>query len=578
MNILGYASLNHDPTVALVRDGALIAAIESEKVTRAKHEINMFPEMALRAVLDQAGVQLGDIDAIATNYAPGLRANRFFIPHLWRMLCARKLDLGAILSVLVIKGAHNPRVFAQLSEARLPPIIPVKHHRAHLAFSFLSSPWDDAAVAIIDAAGEFECTSTWHCAAREVRKLVSMDVPADSLGSVYMLSTRHLGFKMLGDEYKVMGFAPYGSPNAHFRAFFERLIRLEPGGRYMVNPKLLGAVFDGGWKFPEATAAIVGAKRERGEELGQNHADFAYELQRRIEEAVLHVVRHLRKITGSRRLCLGGGVALNCVANGRVLAESGFDEVFIPPAPHDAGTAAGAALHHHYYDRKLDRPPAMSTPFLGPGFTDAEIERELVRSKQAYVTLADPAQTAAEALDAGLVIGWFQGRTEFGPRALGNRSILADPRREDMKDRVNQLIKEREGFRPFAPAVLESAAADWFETVRQSPWMLFVDRVHAHRRAAIPAVVHVDGTARPQTVSTDNALFHNLLSAFHERTGIPILLNTSFNVAGEPIVNTPVEALRCFHGSGLDALFMGSYMLKKPSVTWVDSEAKGGSL
>lgn len=568
MNILGFASLNHDPTVALVQDGTLTTAIESEKVTRSKHEINVFPERAIHAVLEQAAIAFRDIDAIATNYAPGLRANRFFLPHLFQMLRARKLDLGAIASTLIIKGAHSPSMFRMLNQERLPPIVPVKHHRAHLAMSFLGSPWDDAAVAIIDAAGELECSSLWHCSGRKVAFLGAMTIPADSLGSVYMVTTRHLGFKMIGDEYKVMGLAPYGGPNQRFRDFFERLVRLEPEGRYRVDPRLLGAVFDAGWRFPPAALALIGPGREPGSEMTDDHRDLAFELQRRLEESVLHVVRHLRRKSGARRLCLGGGVALNCVANGRVLAESGFDEVFVPPAPHDAGTAAGAALHHHYYDRGLGRPAPLVHPYLGLGQDDTQIEAELVRSKLAYSRPDNVAEAAADAIESGLVIGWFQGRAEFGPRALGNRSILADPRRADNRDRVNRLVKEREGFRPFAPAILEEEAEAWFENVTRSPWMLFVDKVRSDRRDQIPAVVHVDGTARPQTVGSENPLFQQLLAAFQRRTGIPLLLNTSFNVAGEPIVNTPADALRCFHASGLDALFVGPFLLCKPTVDW----------
>lgn len=569
MNILGYASLNHDPTVAIVRDGILTAAIESEKITRSKHEINVFPEAAIRAVLEIAEMKLSDLDVIATNYATSFRSNHFFVPHLMKMLTARSFDLGTIISVLVIGGAHHPRMFWQLGKEQIPRIQQVRHHRAHLAFSFLSSPWEEAAIAIVDASGEIECTSLWLCSGRKVRKLYSMDLPANSLGSVYMLATRHLGYAMIGDEYKVMGLASLGTSSAHYRKFFQSLIRLEDRGRYSIDAKLLGRVVDGGFSFPEGTRRMLGQGRTRGEPFTELHSSFAFELQRRIEEAVVHVTRHVQKTTGMRRLCLGGGVSLNCVANGRILAESGFDEVFIPPAPHDAGTAAGAALHHHYYDLGLDRPRQLITPYLGTGFSDQDIERDLKRTAQEFWRVSNPSREAAKACSEGLVVGWFQGRTEFGPRALGNRSILADPRRSDMKDRVNYLVKEREAFRPFAPAILEHHAADWFENIRCSPWMLFVDRVREDKRSTIPAVVHADGSARPQTVTHDmNAEFFKLLESFHELTGVPLVLNTSFNVAGEPIVNTPVEALRCYQGSGLDALFIGPFFLAKPHVSW----------
>jgi carbamoyltransferase len=566
MVILGYASLNHDASAAVVIDGKIRSAIESEKVTRSKHEVNPFPDRALRAALDAAGASLRDVDAIATNYDAGPFANRLYVPHLLRMIKARSFDAGIIANAIVIAGAHHRRMFGQLAERTLPPVVKVRHHRAHLAASFLCSGLDEAAVAVIDAAGELECTSLWHCAGRSVRKLRSMDLPADSLGTVYMLCTRHLGYAMLGDEYKVMGLAGCGRESARYRAFFSRLIQLDADGGYRVDPRLLGRVFDNGWKFPASTVTELGPERIPDQPIDANHADFAFELQRRLEEAILHVVRALRKETKARHLCLSGGVALNCVANGKILADAGFDSVFVPPAPHDSGTSLGAALHHAYYDLGGDRPQPLTCPYLGPAFCDDEIERELRRAKQQFVTLADPPRTAARALASGLVVGWFQGRTEFGPRALGNRSILADPRRGDMKNTVNRLVKERESYRPFAPAILEEEVGRFFGRVRRSPWMLFVDAVRPEVRDVIPAVVHADGTARPQTVAaSDNPAFHALISHFHAITGVPVVLNTSFNVAGEPIVNTPVEALRCFHGSGLDAVAIGSFWLAKPN-------------
>jgi carbamoyltransferase len=567
LNILGYAALNHDPCAAVVTDGVIRAALESEKVTRAKHEINAFPEEAMRAVLAIAGLEFSDIDVIATNYSAGPLANRLYLRHFLRLFQQRNFDLGVILGVGIIAGSHHKRMFNRLSERRLPKVVNIPHHRAHLASSFLLSPFEESAVMIVDAAGELECTSLWHCEGRKIRKLYSMDLPSNSLGSVYMLATRHLGYRMLGDEYKVMGLAPYGRPNPRYRRFFEQLVRLEPNGRYTVNSRLIGRVQDGGWKFPAETARIIGHERAPDDPMNDEHADFAYELQHRLEEAELHVARHLKQITGSKNLCLAGGVALNCVANGKLLTDSGFSEVFVPPAPHDAGTALGAALYHHFYTYKGERPAALEHPYLGPHFSDEFVERELIRAKVAYTRCDDIAAVAASGLASGLVIGWYQGATEFGPRSLGNRSILADPRKEETKELVNALIKEREGYRPFAPAMLEEAAGQYLKNVSRSPWMLFVDQVRDIARENIPAAVHVDGTTRPQTVSArDNALFHDLLSRFRDATGVPALLNTSFNVSGEPIVNTPIEAIRCFHGSGLDALAIGPFWLQKPHV------------
>ncbi|MBS0448811.1 MAG: hypothetical protein JSR59_23045 [Proteobacteria bacterium] len=567
MNILGYAGLAHDPSVAVLCDGKIRCAIESEKVTRHKHELNVFPEQAMRFALKAAGVEWESIECLAVNYDAGPWANRFYLPHLWRFAKSANFDTGILLNNLMISASHNPRVFRQMHEYTSPKIARVRHHLAHLASSFPYSPYEEAAVVIFDAASELECTSAYHCAGRSIRPLYSMDLPNDSLGSVYMLSTRHLGYKMLGDEYKVMGLAPYGQPHAPFRQFFCRLIRLEPEGRYRVDRTLAGQVFNNGWKFPHAVSRSLEARRHPDADFEQIHMDFAYELQRRVEEAMLHVTRHLHKTTGLQQLCMAGGVALNSVANGKILQESGFRDVFIPPAAHDAGTSLGAATYQHYYVQRGERPEPMRHAYYGPSYDDAYIEDELRRCGQSYVRVADPAAAAARCLADGRIIGWFQGATEFGPRALGSRSILADPRQADTKDKVNRLVKEREGYRPFAPSLLKEAASQYLEHVTDSPFMLLVDAVRRERRHEIPAVVHVDGTARPQTVEQAvNPLFHRLIDQFRQVTGIPVVLNTSFNVAGEPIVNTPVDAVRCFNACGLDALVIGSCIVEKASM------------
>jgi carbamoyltransferase len=369
---------------------------------------------------------------------------------------------------------------------------------------------------------------------------------------------------LIGDEYKVMGLASFGEGYRPFREFFEQLIVLRPDGGYRVDPKLAGPISLNGCQFPKEVTARLGGRRSESDGFDAVHKSFAYELQRRIEETILHVTRHLRKQTGVAKLCMAGGVALNSVANGKVRESSGFDEVFIPPVPHDAGTSLGAATYLHYYRFLQDRPAPLTHAYLGPSFDDAQIKRELDRCCQRYETLDDPPATAADLLCRGRVIGWFQGATEYGPRALGNRSILADPRRAEMQQRVNALIKERESYRPFAPSVLEDDAARYFPSLPSSPYMLFVVDVSEKARIEIPAVVHVNGTARPHTVSrSTNPRFYALIDAFRERTGVPAVLNTSFNVAGEPIVNTPADAIRCFNGSGLEALVIGSYLLLK---------------
>ncbi|MEY2410211.1 MAG: carbamoyltransferase [Verrucomicrobiota bacterium] len=564
MTILGYAALNHDPSVAIFRENQILCAVESEKITRHKHEVNPFPEQAIRSALRMAGLGWADIDAIAVNYDAGPSANWAYLPHLWRMCRAHSMDWGIILNALVLSCSHHSRVFRRVPEWQQPHIINVRHHLSHLASAFPYSPFEEAAVAVIDACGELECTSVYHCSDRQIEKLWSMDLPADSLGLLYMMATRHLGYTAFGDEYKVMGLAPWGEPNRCFREFFTEIVRLLPEGRYRVDPRWAGRIFDNGWKFPPQVAARIGPSRAPEEPFKQAHKDFAFELQRRTEEAILHVVRHLHRVTNCRHLCLAGGVALNSVANGKVLQDSGFEQVFIPPAPHDAGTSLGAATFHSYYTLGHERPSPLRHCFFGSSYDDQSIERELSRCSQVFRRVDDPPRTAAELLAAGRVIGWFQGATEFGARALGHRSILADPRDGRTKEHLNKLIKEREGYRPFALAVLVEHASRYCSRVIDSPFMAFVDRVPERSRGEIPAVVHVDGTARVQIVEERvNPRFHQLIRHFYSLTGVPAVLNTSFNVAGEPIVNSPLDALRCFHGSGLGALIMGSLLVEK---------------
>ena len=566
MRILGYSGLNHDSAVALLEDGKLIFSCEAEKIRRVKHEIGPFPDVAVMRLLSATGLRITDIDAFAVNYEAGFRANWGYLPHIWACLRQNNLDLDIVANSIILSVSHTRRAISYWLSGAIPPIRRVRHHLAHLASTFLYSPFEEAAVAVIDASGELDCTSTYRCRGRTIRKLSAMTLPTDSLGAVYMMCTRHLGYRLIGDEYKVMGLASYGEPDSKFRQFFEELVILEDGGRYRVNPRLAGTVARNGCQFPRKVAERLGGAHTDGPEaFTAVHKSFARELQRRIEEAILHVIRHLRRASGSTRLCLAGGVALNSVANGILKRDSGFTDIFIPPAPHDAGTALGAAAYLHYYVDGGRRPQPLEHAYLGQAFDDVVIEAEIRRCRLVVRRTKDPAREAAELLTRGLVIGWFQGACEFGPRALGNRSILADPRKADMKNEVNRRIKEREGYRPFAPSVLEEAAEAYFPGIGSSPYMLFVVPVSDKARVEIPAVVHVDGTARPQTVSASvNPLYHHLISCFCELTGVPALLNTSFNVAGEPIVNTPSDALRCFFGSGLDALVIGSFVVEKP--------------
>jgi carbamoyltransferase len=564
MRILGVGGLNHDPSVALIDGSKIALAIESEKVTRHKHEVSVCPEEAIRLVLRQTGIDLSEVDVMTTNWDARPLANWLYLKQVLRFVRSNCYPWYLLPMFAGIAGSHHKASFLRLQEDRLPPIVPIQHHLAHLGSCYTLSDFEEAAVAIIDGSGEVECTSLYHCRGSSVQKLYSMDLPLDSLGHIYTMATIHLGYRMLGDEYKVMGLAAYGEPRKKFTDFFADLIQLLPEGRYRVNGKLAGNYMASGYKFPLHVRSLIGPPRPADADMTREHEDFAYALQARLEEAVVHVIRHLRKVTGSRNLCLAGGVALNSVANGKIREQVDFENIFIQPAAHDAGTALGAAAYYQYHVLKGDRPDPMTSAYLGPAYGDEHIEAELGRTQARYRRVDDVAGAAAQLIAEGRIIGWFQGAAEFGPRALGARSILADPRQGDMKDRVNKMIKEREGYRPFAPSVLVEEMSTYFDLLTESPYMLMIAKVKPERRAEIPAVVHVDGTARPQSVSRhQNATYYDLISRFRERTGVPVVLNTSFNVAGEPIVLKPADALRCFYGSGLDALVIGSYVLEK---------------
>jgi len=544
-------------------DGHIHTAVESEKVTRHKHEISLFPHEAIGFVLRRAGLDLADLDYIATNWDARARSNLLYLRQAAGFLRRNCYAWNQIPLLVLTAASHHRRSFEYHFGPGIPPIRPVSHHLAHLGSCFTLSGFETAAVAIIDGSGEAECTSLYRCRGRDVKKLYSMDLPLDSLGHLYLSTTIHLGYAM-GDEYKVMGMAAYGQPNRAYQGFFEECLHLLPEGRYRVSRKMAGNHLDRGFRFPSRVENIIGPPRHRGEPLTQRHMDLARALQTRVEEAVLHTVRHLKRITGETRLCMAGGVALNCLANSRVREESGFQELFIQPAAHDAGTALGAAAYLQYHVLKGPRPQPMRSAYLGPAYDDAAMESLLVRCGIPHTLCPDLEQAAARLLAEDRVLGWFQDRAEFGPRALGNRSILANPRHPEMKDRVNRAIKERESYRPFAPAILLEAASLYFSDITESPYMLLTARVRPEKRHEIAAVVHADGTARLQTVDRkSNPRFHRLIERFRERTGTPVLLNTSFNVAGEPIVLTPADALRCFYGSGIDTLALGNYLVAK---------------
>ncbi|HKY33645.1 MAG TPA: carbamoyltransferase C-terminal domain-containing protein [Candidatus Polarisedimenticolia bacterium] len=571
MLTLGLNAAFHDSAACLVRDGAIVAACEEERFTRIKHGKRPVPfstwELPFAAIHDclrQAGASLSDVDHVAYSFDPlvllGPGGGKTITLPLEPSAHPAAGGWDGVWDPLFVASIVNaPRHLASGAPHHLAARFAgvahdgpfrwhfVPHHLAHAASAFLPSPFERAAVMTLDGRGERSTTSYGLGQGTAMEPLGQVEMP-HSLGLLYERVTSHLGFLHSSDEYKVMALASFGAPSLLER--FREVVVLDGAGRYVVR-----------W---ERLPALLGEPRRRGGPIEPRHLDIARSLQELLEETALAMARWLHRQTGAESLCLAGGVALNCVMNARLRDEGPFRSIWVQPAAGDAGTALGAAL---WIDAR-HRPGAGRAPmehvFLGPSFQEQEIEALLRSAKCSYRRLDDVAAGTAELLAEGRIVGWFQGRMEFGPRALGARSILASPIDPAMKDRLNE-IKDREDFRPVAPVVLEEEASTWFLLDRPSPFMLFTCGIRPGQSARIPAVVHVDGTARVQTIRRDqNPLYHELLRAFAARTGVPVLVNTSFNTRGEPIVCMPRDALESFWSTPLDALVIGPFALEKP--------------
>lgn len=573
MLTLGINAAFHDSSAAIIRDGRLIAAAEEERFSRIKHGKRPVPfsayELPFHAIdycLREAGAVLGDVDHFAYSYDPYLRLDRESAGTALKLPLEPSGQLvdptwespwdPLFLSYIVnaprhLVGGVPHHLSGRFRNTRA--IEPshwhfVRHHLCHAASAFLVSPFDEAAVLTIDGRGELATTTYGAGRGNRVEEIGQVAMP-HSLGLLYEQVTSHLGFLHSSDEYKVMALASFGRPR--FLGVFRDAIRVGPEGRYSIDTGRL-------WR-------ALGPARVPGEPLQQRHRDIAHSMQAAVEEAVLEIARWLHRATGMYDLCMAGGVALNCVLNSSIRDRGPFRRVWVQPAAGDAGTALGAALIVDGRESGRDeRPPAMEHVYLGPQYSQGEIAACL-RSAGLSATMPENlAEAAADLLAADMVVGWFQGRMEFGPRALGSRSILASPRRAEMQARLNS-IKDREDFRPLAPAVMEEEAVAWFRTGGvASPFMLFVHEVLPDKARLVPAVCHVDNSARIQTVSRrQNPLYYDVLAAFRARTGIPVLVNTSFNTRTRPIVCTPTDALECFFTSPLDALAIGPYLLRK---------------
>src|SRR5262245_61985077 len=605
MRIIGISAFYHDSAAALVVDGQIVAAAQEERFTRKKHDSG-FPHHALAYCLQEGGITLGEVDYVAFYDKPFLKFERLLETY----LCFAPRGFRSFRMAIPI-WLKEKLFQKQLLRDELRAFHPkfdwesrllfTEHHQSHAASAFFPSSFDEAVILTMDGVGEWATTSVGFGRGNHLEMRKELHFP-HSLGLLYSAFTYYTGFKVNSGEYKVMGLAPYGEPK-FADLILDKLIDLKPDGTFRLDQSYFNYCTGLRMTNEKFDALFGGPARKPEERLEQRHMDLAASIQAVTEEVVLCLTRSIAGETGAENLCLAGGVALNCVANGKVLRDGTFKRIWIQPAAGDAGGALGAALAayhlHKGQPRRLDNQlDGMNGSYLGPGYDDGECARRLEHVGARFAQLdGDRAiERAATDLAEGKALGWFQGRMEFGPRALGNRSIIADARSSSMQSALNLKIKYRESFRPFAPAVLREDLFDWFDLDVESPYMLLVADVAERRRRAmtaeeqalfgidklnvprseIPAVTHVDYSARIQTVHAEtNPRFHALLSAFKHKTGCPVLVNTSFNVRGEPIVRTPEEAFRCFMGTELDVLVVGNlYLQKNEQNSWLKVDYK----
>ena len=546
----------HDSAACLVRDGELVFAVEEERLSRVKHDAR-FPQLAIQACLDFAKIRAEQLDEVCFGWqtaGPVFRRDlNLYASGRWPINYLNVFNSTRhFLSMWHQESGAAP--FRRIFGAPKQRFRYVDHHLAHAISAFSYSGFEEAAIVVMDGRGAWEATSIWHGRDGRLNHVLTIKWP-DSLGLFYAEFTRYLGFVPNSDEWKVMGLAPYGQPGVDLRLFIEA-----GGDPYRVHTKTL--IGNGG--FSSRLVAQLGPPRAPESEIDDRCKNIAFAVQETCEDAMISAVRLAIEKTKSRNLCLAGGVALNSKANGKILASGMIDRMIDQPAASDDGVALGAALAPYLDgDGQLPMKP-MRHAYLGPCFEDDAIETALRTYKIRYSELGDPALAAARLLSQGKILGWFQGRMEFGPRALGSRSILADPRDPEMNAKVNNAVKFREWWRPFAPSLKKEAAPSFLESAVDSPFMILTAQVKPEIRCVIPAVTHVDGSARPQSVERDvNPLYYRLIDEFEKLTGVPVVMNTSFNLRGEAIVHTPTDALRTFFSSGMDALVIGTYLVEK---------------
>ncbi len=610
--ILGISAFYHDAAAVVTVGGNIVAAAQEERFTRVKHTRD-FPIHAIRYCLDEAGLDIDELDAVVFYDKPLLKFERLLETYFAYAPRGLVSFLKSIPVWLREKMFLKKQIYEGLSaigdyQRKNLRLLFSEHHLSHAASAFYCSPYEEAAILTIDGVGEYSTASIGKGRGKQIEVLKELHFP-HSAGLLYSAFTYYLGFRVNSGEYKLMGLAPYGNPGSeqtrdYIRIIREKLVDIKDDGSIWLNPEYFtyatglrmvpGRKWERLFSFP---------RREEESEIMQHHCNLAFAIQHVTEEIVMKMAAEAKRITGARYLCLAGGVALNCVANGRLLKENVFEDIFIQPAAGDAGGALGAALAINYLYFKADRVPhagtdSMQGAFLGPEFSGKEIVRmnRRIKANAIHFQSFDELVTAvAGKIADGSVVGWFQGRMEFGPRALGNRSILGDPRNPGMQKKLNLKIKKREGFRPFAPSVLYEDAGQYFDLEKPSPYMLLVAPVKEERRKDLPpgyqdlplweklyfersdiqAVTHLDFSARIQTVHREtNPRYHKLITAFRELTGYGIVVNTSFNVRGEPIVCTPLDAYKCFMGTEMDYLVINDFLYcKTDQHGWQDREA-----
>jgi carbamoyltransferase len=553
---INYSTM-HDSAACIARDGEVMFAIAEERLSRKKHD-ESFPLLAIQACLDFAGVQTADLDYVCGGWPPMSSV----VAHdlkclLTRAQPANYMSVVAWLKLFMnsITQRNGAKPYTRRFNGSKTRFRFVEHHRAHAISAYSFSGFDDSAILVLDGRGASEATSLWRGRDGRLEHMWTIPYP-NSLGLFYAKFTQYLGFTPYSDEWKVMGLAPYGAPGIDLQHFID--LSETP---YQVASRLL---LEEDSKCIAAMEARLGPSRVPESEIDERHKNIAFAVQDMCEQAMISLATAAVTQTGTRNLCLAGGVALNSKANGKILSSGIVDGIFVQPAAGDDGVCLGAALAPFLENGGKLPLRKMRHVYLGTESTDPEIEKVLLTYKIRATHVPDPAPVAAEMLTNGKILGWFQGRMEFGPRALGNRSILADPRDPEMNAKVNNAVKFREWWRPFAPSMLSERAGEYLESATDSPFMVLTAQVRPEKRSVIPSVTHVDGSARPQTVEQNvNSLYWRMINEFGQRTGVPVVMNTSFNLRGEPIVCSPTDAIRTFFSSGMDALIIGSFVVEK---------------